>query len=689
MFTNLQWSKLHWFLIVFFTLAIYLSLGLNSHEIPIYRTTVGPAANSHGPVTIVIRRYQHYKNSGALQVPPSGWQIQSFHHHTTLTAQGNVTPLSFYVKGNNHPITFSLLHSSNAGIAKLVNDNNITETIPLHSNTQSSTFWTIGGQASNTPQSGTITESYPIFIRIIVFIFIFALFMIIARIQSMKDKSLNQTIVITWREVACFALPLFLSSTIVWLSFWPASTAWDGSLYWSNAVLREINGPYGRTMALFMRLFTYLSTSPAWLILFQNLFAAIGTSLILKELRYRGVSRWIAQGCTIVLAIFPQYPLFFNNLGSDALSTIGIIFLAWALLSITRHLKHGQLNYLSITIMVIAAVFAASMRVDMMPTAAFSVLSMCVFLYLHKSRSIALITSILFFAAVIFIPKIAFMLSDEQQAIKKTVVIENSIKPDAPLVKTHAFHLFEITFVRPYVFHLFDAAVHSGIPLKASDTEIFYKIAPYSTWANSNYICYMTDGGITPYSKGVILNPEEFAQFLNSHQSDLLLALSRIMIKHPSVLVDHQLCLTKMLWYIGYGQVPFLAQPSLGYDNVKDEFKVFSGENKALLSHTLRKKIISYIGSSENSSHFWFYWKPALILYFGLFCVLFRLTLRYDSGVLFILLIPVTRILVLMVLLPFPGYRYAYPAVLIMSLLCTFAFTPANKAPPMDVKKIE
>ncbi len=531
-------------------------------------------------------------------------------------------------------------------------------------------FRSIGDSSSNIPPSA---PPFSIFIQIGVFIFIFAIFTIIAHIQLIKSKSLHQTIVITWREVACFAFPLFLSTTIVWLSFWPASTAWDGSLYWSNAALHEIYTPYDRTMALFMRLFTYISSSPGWLILFQNVFAAMGVSLILKELRYRGISRWVAQSCTIVLAILPQYPIFFNNLGSDALSTIGILFLVWALLSITRHLKLGKLNYLSFFIVIIAAVFSSLMRVDMMPTATFSILLLCVFLFLHGKRLISIMVCILFSASVLFIPKITVMLSTEKQTMQHTQKISEA--NNLP-----QFYLFLDNF---YIFNFFRAAIHSGVQLEASDTDLFYKIAPRSIW--KNYTCYMADPYlIDPFSKESLLRPEDHKNF----QRDLFATIFRILKKNPSVLIDHELCITKILWYIGYGQVPFLAPPTLGYDNVKEQFKLLAGENKAILSNTIRGKISFYYSRSMSHQNFWFFWKPALILYFGLFCVLFRLTMQYDNGLLFMLLIPATRLLVLIAFIPFPGYRYVYPAILVMSLLCTFAFTPANRESTV-IKQIE
>lgn len=236
-----------------------------------------------------------------------------------------------------------------------------------------------------------------------------------------------------------------------------------------------------------------------------------------------------------------------------------------------------------------------------------------------------------------------------------------------------------------YIYHLFSAAVHSDIPLSASDVEFFYRIAPRSAWAN--YDCFMTDTTYIGVSKAVILNQHQYHDLLKEHQLDLAMAVVNIVKKNPSVLIDRQACISKMLWYIGYGDKPFQATATLGYDSVTKEFTSIAGENKSLLPEIIRSAIQKYVRWTEKQSNFWFFWRPALLLYLGLFCVLFRLTVQRDNGLLLMLCLPLTMTFVLALSIPFPAYRYAYPATLLMSLLCTIAFSSAKSKLPRSKHK--
>ncbi len=552
-------------------------------------------------------------------------------------------------------------------MARLIDGSNIVKLIDLRSTPETVPILMVGGESSEVLQSGTIFKKPSLYKVAGVFVLILALLTLIARMQLRQGAGkFDHPIVVKWSEVIYFALPLFVSTTLVWLAFWPASTAHDGSLHWYHAVVRgNIEGTYGMTATLFMRLFSYLSTSPAWIILFQSVLSAIGIALILKELRYLGVPRWTAQFFAIAIATMPQYATFFNNLGKDALSAVGILFFAWSLLSIARSIKYGQLNYLSLVVAIFAAVFAGAMRVDVMPTVAFTVLLTTIFISINARRATSLVFGVSFIIAMIFIPRIALFFSDERQSPNEYQQVQSK-GSFAPSAIMSAF----------YTYHLFSAAVHSGIPLRASDEEIFYRIAPRSAWAN--YDCFMTDTTTTSVSNGLLLSKSEYATYLYEHQRDMAAAVIRIVKDNPSILINRQICITKILWYVGYGKKPFEAPTTMGYDVPISEFVSIAGENRSLLPESIRESLQQYKGWSEESPNFWFFWKPALLCYIGLFCVLFRLTVQRDSGLLLMLSLSLSLTAVLALVIPFPAYRYAYPATLLMTLLCTIAFSRAN-----------
>ena len=649
---------------------------MGGYESAVYRLTIEPAEHSNHPVKVVFYgdNYEDYLASGALHIPASGWHVLTLSDSTTLTAEEHALPLLLYSEGD--PIEVALLHYANAGVVLLTSGkNNASKLISLRSNSESVSTLTIGGNASDI--RSVENKQFSFFVLTGVFITIFAVLTLIACMQLRRgDNQSIETIRLGWREIAFFALPLFVSTTIVLLSFWPGNVTYDGSLQWDQAATRGgLSAPLGITATLFLRLFTYLSPSPALVIVIQIFVSALGVALILKQLCYRGVPIWAAQFCSLALAVTPQYPLFFTNLGKDAFSAIGIIFLAWAVLGASRNIKMGIRNYFVLVVLIAAAVLAGVMRFNVLPTVVFMILVFGAFLFFHGERSESFAVVIFFILAVIFVPKISMRLSDEQRLSDKSqlselALLEQQLPPkdeDPPL-----------GFAANWpIYHLFSAAVHSGIQLQKSEEELFFRIAPRNAWAN--YDCFMTDTTFIGVSKERIMSdPQQYA-FLKEHQLDLALAVVSIIKSNPSVLLDRQACITKILWYVGYGTKPFQTTATLGYDSVTKEFTSLAGDNKSLLPKKIRSSIRKYVSRTENRSNFWFFWKPALLLYSGLFCVLFRLTVQRDDGILLMLCLPLTLIFVLALVIPFPAYRYVYPATLLMTLLCTLAFIPTNR----------
>ena len=223
--------------------------------------------------------------------------------------------------------------------------------------------------------------------------------------------------------------------------------------------------------------------------------------------------------------------------------------------------------------------------------------------------------------------------------------------------------------------------MNSNISLEKSDEELFLQIAPRSAWAKYN--CFALNSTFNSVSKNLLLNQKEYLAFSTRHQLDLAKAALNIVRKNPLILLDRQVCISKILWQIEYGQIAFQATAILGHDNVRKEFDAIAGESRSLLPDLVGVNIQKYVTWSENHTIFWFFWKPALPLLIGLFCVFVRLTVKRDIGLLVVTVIPLSLILVMTIIIPFPEYRYVYPAVLFMMLLCSFAF--ANNNQPFTV----
>ncbi|WP_180128942.1 hypothetical protein [Rhodoferax sp. BLA1] len=668
-------SKKHWLIVLIFSIVIYLSLGLGGAPSAVYRASIAPAEDSNGPVKVVFydSQYEDYLASGALQLPSSGWRVATASDSTTLTAEERSPPLVIYSEGE--PITIGLLHYADAGVVRVADGNNVAKLISLRRSSESVSNITVGGKTSDVIQSGIVDKQFSVIARIGLFFFIFILLVLIAKTQLRCNPCrLGQAGTVGWGEVACFAIPLLVSSTFVLLAYWPGNVAYDASLQWHQAITRgNMDAPLGISATLFLRLFTHVSTNPSWVIVVQSSLSALGVAFILKELRFRGVPRWVAQTFSLLIAIQPQYPLFFTNLGKDALSAVGIIFMAWSLLSIVRELKTGRLRYFSLLVFIFSAVFSGMMRVNVIPATVLTTVFFSIFLFYQGRRNIGLVVLFVFVLSAIFVPKVSFLLSDEGQS---TEVASSDVKSSNTQIISHDKGLPFGLFGNFYIYHLFSAAVNSGVTLQEADTRLFFQIAPRNAW--EKYDCFMTDTTFIGVSEGMLLNQSQYSIFLKEHQADLAVSIFNILRKNPSIFIDRQVCISKVLWYIGYKQKPFQATSTLGYDNVTNEFKLIAGNNGSLISEKSRSAIHKYVLWSEKKSNFWFFWKPALVFYMGLFCALVCLTVKRDIGLLLLLFLPIVMICVLALVIPFPAYRYAYPATLLMTLLCTLGFVSTD-----------
>ena len=119
-----------------------------------------------------------------------------------------------------------------------------------------------------------------------------------------------------------------------------------------------------------------------------------------------------------------------------------------------------------------------------------------------------------------------------------------------------------------------------------------------------------------------------------------------------------------MLWHIGIGQSPFQVTATLGYDNVDERFIQLAGESRSLLPD-LRQALQAYNLWTEGEGQFWVFWKPAHWLPHR------RLLPGPHTRprVLLVALLPLLSVLLLLLVIPFPAYRYAYPSVVMVTLL--------------------
>jgi hypothetical protein len=147
----------------------------------------------------------------------------------------------------------------------------------------------------------------------------------------------------------------------------------------------------------------------------------------------------------------------------------------------------------------------------------------------------------------------------------------------------------------------------------------------------------------------------------------LALAVLRIVLKHPALL-QRQVCITDMLWHIGIGQRPYQGTATLGYDNLDERFIQLAGESRSLLPD-LRQAFQAYNLWTEGEGQFWVFWKPAPPLFLASSSSAFTWSAHTTAGCCLSPFCLCSQFCCSCSSIPFPAYRYAYPSVVMVTLL--------------------
>lgn len=637
------------------------------------------ALTSSGVIQVVFygNNYSTYVNDSSISFSKDDWDITKNIDSTVLTARTDRSTMNILSYGA--PLEVGLLRFSAGGSAILTDGLGSQRDIDLHADKESIFSITIGGDQSAVPPVAG-NDFLPSFYLKVIYWLIIAVFLLLAFYQTRTRDGLRLSGKYSSppaMEIAGYAAPLLLMPILFQLAYWPANVPYDGSIEWMEAALP---GHLGKStvmpVTLFFRIFTKISISPAPLIFCQIVLAALAISLLLREIRKRGVSWQVAQLAAICIATLPQYPTFFSTLSKDAWNCLGLLFLAYAALSLLRHYNNKSRLKISISLTVIAlsAVFAGMMRPNTLP--AIVVFLLLIAIYFRKRIGTKLPASLFvaYLASAIFAPTVVTFYSAESQAERANAPLGNESGQDA------GFPLG--AFANIYLYHLFAAAVHSDVPIKPRDAEIFYKIAPKTAW--QEYDCSNVDKTQTALTKYGLLR--DIDSYLSAHQVDMAFVVLKLISQNPRVILQRQLCASKMLWYIGYHTFPFQANATLGYDGVSANFLASVGENRSLIGSFVRQSLRDYCSWTETWTHLWLFWKPFLYLSFGLFGVLLYTVVQKRYDVLLVATLPLMLTLSLAVVIPFPAFRYQFPATLLFMLLFLFSLARPDLTEPDGVK---
>ena len=658
-------------LVLAFATIMFLSLDINAHRARVYIAEVSlKPASGILKVAFYANRYRTYLGDSSIEFSAKEWDVAEYSDAAVLTARSDRSALT--IKSYGAPLYFSLMGLPDGGTAILTDVLNRRQEVDLRSDVESIKTFTIGGTHSAVPSIAG-TDFIAPFHYYCVYALVIAIFSLLAYIQvrgshSVQPRSAIRMIPAT--EIAGYAAPLIIVPLIVQLAFWPASVPHDGGLQWMEAAEPgHLTSAIIIPATLLFRQFTKISINPAYAVFAQIVLGALGISLVLREIRRRGVAPRLTQSAAIAIAILPQYPTFITTLSKDAWNCIGLLIVAYATLSLLRHFNEVEskktLQTLALLIVLMAsALFAGTMRPNTVP----ALVMFMLFLAFYFGRRIGIRIPATLFASYLLLtvlaPKAVEYYSVESQA-ERTDATAGQVNPKAPGLPLGPFANF-------YIIHLFAAAVHSEAPIPPQDARLFYNIAPRTAW--QEYDCSYVDKTQIALSESGILAGGDMQSYLTNHQVDMALAVLKLILRNPGILLERQACVTRILWHIGYHSFPFQVNATIGFDSVPDRFLAAVGENRSLVGVLGRQRIAEYVAWTEAWTQLWLFWKPFLFLGVGVFVALVYFVVNNKADVLLVAMLPLALTFTLAIFIAFPAYRYEYPATLILMLLTLLAF---------------
>jgi surface polysaccharide O-acyltransferase-like enzyme len=136
------------------TLFLVLPTGVLD-RVDTYQATIRPLARADASVIVLFYsdRFDRYRRTGALVVPPTGWKVTRNPEFVRLDAQPKAAPLRFVADGADDPLYVSLIRHAGGGTAMLENSQGEARVFNLRGRAESIVSFTIGGPRSATPPS--------------------------------------------------------------------------------------------------------------------------------------------------------------------------------------------------------------------------------------------------------------------------------------------------------------------------------------------------------------------------------------------------------------------------------------------------------------------------------------------------------------------------------------------------------
>ncbi|WP_175159993.1 hypothetical protein [Achromobacter aegrifaciens] len=424
-----------------------------------------------------------------------------------------------------------------------------------------------------------------------------------------------------WRRTLLLALPALAIYLISLLAYWPAQMSSDSITQWLQLVTGHYDDSHPVLSTLFYAVPYALHPSLPAVMAFQAALFAWAGAMAISEAMAWGLGRRLAVVAAIVFPLFPPNFLLATTMWQDVPFAIMMFFMT-VLAAREARLRFTLSNGSLIALTLVGVLMIGVRHNGILVAAPFFLLLLWL-----APRKVARIKV----ALALFTQIAAFVLF-------KTIVLSAM---GATGVGSH--------YKAIYALHVLGAMEHANVQWEPQERQLVEQTLPKQGWAEG-YRCES--------SVPLFWSPYVKYDFLAQHHAELNALALKSILRHPLVFLNHQLCLTGLVWRLTAKENEWLPlAPLIVFDmpltrqlGLVEDSKLSWLKGKITGLHETRWAKASTL------------LRPALYVFVGLF-VLVVLMMRRGKAV---MLIAIPLIFNALSLVPFIGsqdYRFMWPSV--------------------------
>jgi len=429
-------------------------------------------------------------------------------------------------------------------------------------------------------------------------------------------------------QAALYALPSVLMYVGVHLAVWPGQMSPDSLDQWGQLHGGQLSDAHPILATGIYAAARVFSDSPALAVAIQYVFLALMTGLLIAEMRQWGIRNGALWVIACLVPAFPANFLIATTLWKDVPYAAGLIWLAWGALRLVRQGFRPRVgDYVGLAA---AGLLVTGLRHNGIIISVFFFIALC---------CCARGNDRVRFGGLVVLQCVAFLL------LKTVVLTSLDVRPIAPQYRAIVGA------------HVVGAMLSAEADLSPADRALLDTILPLDEWAHS-YRCE----NVVP----IFWNPKLHRDLMGTNAMAINRIALQFIFAHPGVFLNHQACVTRLIWRIRPPRGEWLPISTLEITDVEQ----FRGLGlKMQPKWEALKPRLSEVQEAWASGHWWA--RPATWM-FAAALVVAVLVLTVERR---LWLIAMPAFLNAGSLLPIIGaqdFRYLWPSMLLAMLVIAF-----------------